>query len=1333
MTNEKPLGDYGSEYYAERLRSIPRERSQRWQHFFATVAQETARALRPRSVLDAGCEMGLLVEQFWDRGVYCEGIDASEYAISQVRRDIKPYCSVGSLTTPIKGRFDLITCIDFLERLAPEIVKPSVANLCAATDTVLFSFTPSEFSEPTYYNVRPPIYWLQLFAEFGFWPDARFDAGYVTPSAMLLRKGAPLPDDYLLLYSEYLRRKMFFEAKDAEARELDEQLKALHSRHEQSVVDRQKAEQALGSSIAERDRLLVDVDRLVNDRNVLAQRAHDAQDALQAALGSRAWRLAEKYRAPMRHLRHDWPQVYRAARFIARMLTGRRTPLKTASNDSHGLAAVVVLPSVEASYQRWIDEWEPAPDELQAQTNSAESFDGPLFSIVVPVHQTDHAMLQACIQSVMAQSYPRWELCAAITPDDNSRNCKFLRVLAKQDSRIRIVQVAENGGISRNTNAALDLATGDFMALLDHDDTLAPFALFEIALRLRAQPNADLLYSDHDYLDADHGFRRNPLFKPDWSPSIMFSANYITHLTVLRRSLLDQIGRLDSATDGAQDWDLFLRATEQTCRISHIPKILYHWRMHAGSTAQHDSAKGYAADAQLLALRRHMERCGMNAAPEVMPNGLLHVRFKHPPSALVSIILPTRDRVDLLSSCVSTLLAVTRYDNFEILIVDNGSKESATQEYFRSLARDKRIRILWHPGSFNFSTINNRAAAEANGDFLLFLNNDVEITQPDWLTELVCWANLAKVGIVGAKLLRANGTIQHAGVVLGMSGFAGHPFADGPPLTFGLAGSTGWYRDLLAVTGACMMIRRQVFEEIGRFDENFVLCGSDVEICLRAHDRGYKVVCNPFAELIHHEQQTRGTNIPAGDFVESLKHYRRWLLCGDPYWNPNLSLWSQQPAFRYRNEQSAIGRAETHVQNVTAASNPVPRTDADVWVGWFDCSADQFQRLRQHNSAIHGVRPIKRLLWFISPFDVPFYGGIYTILRFCDYWKREKNVDSYFAVCGEADGLKTAALIRQVCPDVQDDRIFVLENVKQAADLPAADACICTLWTTPYFALHHQKVGRRFYLIQDFEPAFYPAGSVSALVESTYRMGLYGIANTVSLQRMYETEYGGKATHFTPRVNPVVFHPAESAGIPNSRRPLQVFCYGRPKHPRNAFELVRQAMQQLKAKLGDRVRIVSAGDEWQPFDYGLQGVVENLGLLSYEDTGRLYRESQVGVVMMLTRHPSYLPLELMASGCLTVTNINNSTAWLLKHGENCLLSAATASALSETVERAVLDVPLRESICAKALAMVRSDYMDWSTEAEHIFDYLCDPEAETEERTAANAEFSVFGSPAWGK
>ncbi len=1131
---------YGPEYYALRLSSIPYERSWHWQHFFSIIAQETVRGLRPRRVLDAGCAMGFLVEQFWDRGVHCDGIDVSEYAISRVRPDIRPFCKVGSLTNPIPGKYDLITCIEVLEHLPSEIIHTAVANLCAATSAILFSSTPDEYDEPTHYNVRPPIYWLQLFADFGFWPDARFDAGYITPYAMLLRKGAPPPDDLLALYSEYVRHKMFFEAKVIENRRFEGQLKGLRGQYDQSVTDRLASEQSLRASQLEQDRLLHELDRLVNDRNVLAERLHHSQTALNAALNSRAWRWAEKVRVPMKQFGQDWPVLYRTARSLARRLTGRSNQLPAVAIPERANAPA---PPEPTEYQRWVAEFEPTSDDLQAQRQAAESLNGPLISIVLPVHQTDPGMLRACIESVTAQTYSRWQLFAAVTPDKNNENLKYLQGLAKTDPRVVVIELPENGGISRNTNAALTQSTGDFVAFLDHDDTLAPFALYEVALRLQSEPEADLIYSDHDYLDASTGERCQPLFKPDWSPSIMFSANYITHLTVLRRALLDQVGLLDPATDGAQDWDLFLRGAEKTQRIAHISKVLYHWRMHASSTAHNDSAKNYAADAQLLALSRHMERLNMNAMPEVMPDGLLHVRFERPPTAKVSIIIPTKDRLDLLERCVSTLLAATKYEDFEVLIVDNGSAETATKEYFQRIVADKRVRVLWHPGPFNYSTVNNRAAREAAGDFLLFLNNDVEITQPDWLTELVCWANLPDVGIAGAKLLRANGLIQHCGVVLGMSGFAGHPFADQAPLTFGLAGSTGWYRDWLAVTGACMLMRREVFNEIGRFDENFILCGSDVELCLRAHDRGYRVVLNPFAQMIHHERQTRGSEIPPDDFAHSLQHYRRWIVAGDPYWNRNLSPWSEQPTFLFRKELSVIGRAEQHVQSVASPTPAIAPNDADVWVSWFDCTPAQFETLRQSNGKIKGAKPVNSLLWFISPFEVPFYGGIYTILRLSDLWHREKGVDVSFAVCGASDRLKTLNLIRQVYPAVKDEQVFVLDNTRQASELPAADASICTLWTTPYFALHQQSVGRRFYLIQDYEPAFYPAGSASALVESTYRMGLYGIANTVSLQRMYEFEYGGKATYFTPRINAAIFHPAE-VSTPNPMRPLQVFAMG---------------------------------------------------------------------------------------------------------------------------------------------------------------------------------------------
>ncbi len=631
---------YGPEYYALRLSSIPYERSWHWQHFFSIIAQETVRGLRPRRVLDAGCAMGFLVEQFWDRGVHCDGIDVSEYAISRVRPDIRPFCKVGSLTNPIPGKYDLITCIEVLEHLPAEnysyrrgefvrghqrnsvfiharrirrthSLQRAAAHLLAATVCRFRLSGPMRVSMPA----------ISLLMRCCF---AKARRPRTTCSA---------------LYSEYVRHKMFFEAKVVENRRFEGQLKGLRGHYDQSVTDRLASEQSLRASQLEQDRLLHELDRVVNDRNVLAERLHHSQTALNAALNSRAWRWAEKVRVPMKQFGQDWPVLYRTARSLARRLTGRSNQLPAVALQEQANAPA---PPEPTEYQRWISEFEPTSDDLQAQKQAAELLNGPLISIVLPVHRTDPGMLRACVESVTAQTYSGWQLCAAITPDKNAENRKYLQGLAKTDPRFIVIELPENGGISKNTNAALAQATGEFVAFLDHDDTLAPFALYEVALRVQSEPEADLLYSDHDYFDVSTGERCRPLFKPDWSPSIMFSANYITHLTVLRRALLDQIGLFDPAADGAQDWDLFLRATEKTQRIAHIPKVLYHWRMHASSTAHNDSAKNYAANAQLLAFTRHMERLNMNAKPEVMPDGLLHVRFERPPTAKVSIIIPTK-------------------------------------------------------------------------------------------------------------------------------------------------------------------------------------------------------------------------------------------------------------------------------------------------------------------------------------------------------------------------------------------------------------------------------------------------------------------------------------------------------------------------------------------------------------------------------------------------------------------------------------------------------------------------------------------------------------------
>jgi O-antigen biosynthesis protein len=1107
-------------------------------------------------------------------------------------------------------------------------------------------------------------------------------------------------------------------------RELDDEAKArekartrlqakddeLQSMRRRLVADHHASRRRLEAANAERERLAAEVSRLERERATV-------QSILDAVLSSRGWKLANTLRLPLLKIRQKLASVHRTTRSL-----GQREPSRGAArapaqiSESQQVAQVVTASSgsrVHPDYQRWMDEYEPSVAELARQRKLAETFvNRPVFSVILTVSQVEHAHLRDCVQSVTDQTYPDWELCISCAPTADLRNVEYLRELTRQDRRIHLTELSQDRGISRNSNAALERATGDFVTFLDAGDMLASFCLFEVASALQWSPDLDLLYSDHDHLDAN-GVRCEPLFKPHWSRDMIISENYISRLGVLRRTLVLKLDLFDPDADGAQDWDLFLRAVEQTQRISHIAHVLYHSRLRPGSVARNDSAR----DACLFAIGRHLEAFGLDAEPEIDGNGLIHARFKRPPSDLISIIIPTRDRVDLLSRCITSLLEVTDYPNFEIFIVDNGSSELETLEYLAELEADDRIRVIWFPGKFNYSAVNNTAVRMARGKFLLFLNNDVEITRRDWLIELAGWARFQPVGIVGGKLLRADGTIQHAGVVLGMNGFADHPFADQPALTFGLAGSTGWYRNFLAVTGACMMMRREVFDQLDGFDENFILCGSDVEMCLRACALGYRVVCNPFAELIHHEQQTRGHDIPVSDYKESLNHYSRWLLDEDPFWNSNLSRWSKQPVLRRRDEASSFDFATEQVAaltNTRSQASEIPLrypNEEELFADWFDCSNGQFECLRERADQLTGFISVKRIVWFIPPFENPYYGGVFTILRFAKYWRDRKDVENLFAICGTMDRNDALDRIRLIYPGLLSSQLYVLRNKEEAAYLPEVDASICTLWITPYYALYHCGAARRFYLIQDFEPAFYKAGSASALVESTYRMGLYGIANTISLKKMYESEYGGKAMHFTPCVDEHIFFPSKLRKQRNPQGPWLVFIYGRPGHPRNSFELLGAAMKELKRSFGSRVRIVSAGSNWKPADYGLDGIVENLGTLSFEDSGRLYREADLGVVMMLTRHPSYIPLELMASGCLVVTNLNAWTTWLLKDGENCLLTSATATSIAETVRRGLLDASLRERITNSALAMIRSGYLDWSRQMENVYDYLCDPEA----------------------
>jgi GT2 family glycosyltransferase len=548
-------------------------------------------------------------------------------------------------------------------------------------------------------------------------------------------------------------------------------------------------------------------------------------------------------------------------------------------------------------YARWIEAYEPDSAELAKQTHHAvDLYNQPVISIIIPIYNPQPGILEAALNSLLAQTYPYWQACIAFGGSTHQGVHQVLEKYCARDRRFEIVWLNNNLGISGNSNAALEIASGEFVAFLDQDDELAPFALWEIVHAINDNPDCDLIYSDHDLLSAVGGKRCQPLFKPDWSPEIMLSANYLTHLTVVRTTLVNEVGDFNPQLDGAQDWDLFLRLSENARKIIHIPKILYHWRSSPGSTAENISHKPSASKAQIQAITQHLTRLKLHRGQAFFDSsGYLRVRWDFNRHSKVSIIIPSRGASHLLKVCLKSILKITQYPNYEIIIVNNGPQRPEKFHYYRHLGKYSQVKIIHYDGPFNYAAANNFGAQHANGEILVFLNNDTRISSPDWLDELSMWGQRPEVGAVGAKLIHQDGTIQHVGVILGLTGFAGHIFGGQPENQFGIFGRAEWYRDVLAVTGACLAIRRHVFEQLGGFDEKMVLCGNDVALCLKLIASDLRVVYNPFVRLLHLESATRLGDIPALDFLYSYPYYRPYLASGDPYFNPNLSYWHLEP------------------------------------------------------------------------------------------------------------------------------------------------------------------------------------------------------------------------------------------------------------------------------------------------------------------------------------------------------------------------------------------------------------------------------------------------------
>lgn len=550
----------------------------------------------------------------------------------------------------------------------------------------------------------------------------------------------------------------------------------------------------------------------------------------------------------------------------------------------------------EGGYEAWLARHKVDKRTLRRQKHSAFA-QKPLISIVIPLYCTPLPYLKELLESVRRQSYENWQLCLADgSPDDKAK--EFIEKHYGREKRIVYRKLEENGGISVNTNEAVALAAGEYLMLCDHDDTLEPDALYEIVKAIN-DTGADVLYTDEDKVSMDGRHYFDPNFKPDFNLFRLRENNYICHIFVVKKSLTDETGLLRSEFDGAQDFDFILRCCEKAQKITHIPKVLYHWRCHMDSTAADPSSKAYAYEAGRKAVREHYQRLGIDAKVEMTERpGWYRSHVKVQGNPLISVIIPNKDHTDDLELCLFSMTRKSTYRNYEILIVENNSEKEETFEYYRKLPdRYPKARVLTWEKEFNYSAINNFAAKEAKGGYLLFLNNDVEILTPDWMEEMLQNCQQENVAAVGAKLYYPDDTIQHAGVVLGLGGIAGHIMCRASKEDPGYFGRMISVQEISAVTAACMMVKKSDFDAVGGLDETFQVAFNDIDLCMKFRAAGKKIIFTPYAELYHYESKSRGLeDTPEKQFrfdKEVKRFQEKWaqqLEMEDPYYSPNLSV-----------------------------------------------------------------------------------------------------------------------------------------------------------------------------------------------------------------------------------------------------------------------------------------------------------------------------------------------------------------------------------------------------------------------------------------------------------
>lgn len=878
------------------------------------------------------------------------------------------------------------------------------------------------------------------------------------------------------------------------------------------------------------------------------------------------------------------------------------------------------------------------------------------FSVIVPLYNTPEHFLREMIQSVIDQTYGNWELCLADGSDDKHGYVETVcGEYARADTRIRYKKLDVNGGISENTNACIEMASGDHLALLDHDDILSRDAL-EWNAAVIEETAADVLYSDEDHITVD-GAHINPLYKPDWSPDLLYSQNYICHLLVFKRELFEKVGGFRPDFDGSQDYDLVLRLSEKTDRICHIPRVLYSWRESETSTAANTQAKPYAHLAGKRALDEHLKRkYGEQAhAEETEHLFVYNARFCDRRPA-VSIIIPFKDKWEMTEECVKSILTQSTYSNYEIVLLNNRSEQSATKKWIRRVQRqDKRIRVVDADMEFNWSKLNNFGISQASGDVFVFLNNDTLVISRDWLERLSENAMRPDTGVVGGLLLYQDGSIQHAGVVVGMGGWADHVFKGMQPVHYGSPFVSPLVsRNVLAVTGACMAVSRETIEKIGGFDEAFIICGSDVELGLRAHDNGLFNRYDPHVRLYHLESKSRDAYIPEVDFQKSYEVYGPYRENIDPFFNINLDTGAVVPRemvasmdlVNFKNFLKRCPLTAGAYQKLKRAIMP-PQ-------GY---SIPEIYPLKTREGAVDV--PLRLNLLVPSVDEQHVFGGIATALKFFAALQARFDCPARLIITDAPVCPQTMVKLEnyKICdsekdPDTPMQIIPMNDRSKRTLPVCKGDLFVATGWWTAYVAEEvirwqsehfSMKLDPLIYLVQDYEPGFYPWSSRYMLADSTYKLKVptWAVVNSEELsdyfaKNGYQFE---RSWVFKPTLNDSLKKRLPEMGSEVEKK-KQILVYGRPSTDRNAFELLVNALICWREQQPDAEEwtVLSAGEQHDDIDLGDGVMLRSLGKLSLDEYAQTLTESYAGVSLMVSPHPSYPPLEMAAFGVKTVTN-----------------------------------------------------------------------------------------------